>query len=112
MHEAFAEALNRLFFERIQLEVPDDLLDLAQRGMNEMAGCEAALKSENFQQYSEEYEKRLQDCLAGKYGRTPQFWMYYATAVENLRNFHYAISQNDFDWRLALWKFGCRYALC
>ncbi len=105
VHEAFAEAINQLFFDRNQLEVPDDLQDLAERGMNEMANREAALKSETFQQHSEEYEKRLQDCLAEEYGRTPQFWMYYAAAVGNLQNFCDAISQNDFDLRLPLWKF-------
>ena len=45
-----------------------------------------------------------EDCLIGKYAKTPQFWMSYQSAVDQLHKLHYAININYFYLHTTLWE--------
>ena len=45
-----------------------------------------------------------EDWLIGKYSKTPQFWMSYQSAVDQLHKLHYTININDFYLHATLWE--------
>ena len=51
-----------------------------------------------------EYSCCQKKCLEWELGKTAQFWVQYAVAVDSLHTMRFAIAKNDFKLRLLLWK--------
>ena len=108
LNECFAEAIDRLFCEKY-VEMPTEV----EKNLKEMTeeitpdNIESSHSSDT-NIYEDIVNKAKNDCLAGAYGKTPQFWMKYVSAVERLHTLHYAINKNMFDLRLEMWEEALR----
>ena len=85
VHESFAEALDRFFWESCGISCPSDLISLIKGTENE-DDCEQLVSREAFQRYEKEYERRRNECLQGKFRKTAQFWMIYVYIYILLRD--------------------------
>lgn len=103
VHEAFAEALERLFIERFMPEVPEVLAVVAQSspGNEDVRGL---LDEEIIDEYDRNYQALNTSCWKGDFGKTPQFWCQYMKLVDRQHQFHYSINRNDFDLRMLFLK--------
>ena len=73
LHEAFSEALQRLFQEHYIPEVPESLLQFAENPPG-TAEIENLLADESIKTYIEYYNQQLAKCLNCEFGKTPRFW--------------------------------------
>ena len=98
LHESLAEAIFRLFQQKISLKVPHQLQNLKPEDTKDNV---FSLEVEDFIQ---KYYSCFDDGLIGKHGKTAAYWLRYVHLVDLLHSLHYAIMSNDFDGRLAAWK--------
>ena len=95
VHEAFSEALERLFLQHYVTEAPKSLLkgntSIDQLSLEEMT-------------FLQQYERQKKIALDGEFGKTPQYWVQYMNMVDRQRKLHYAIKTNDYDLRLDIWN--------
>ena len=103
VHESFAEALDRLFCENCGISCPSDLISLM-KGIENEDDCEELVSQEAFQRYEKEYERRRNECLQGKFGKTAQFWMIYIYHIERQHKLHLSVNLNNFELRLHCWR--------
>ena len=66
--------------------------------------CDILFATESFVDYETKYNKQMEECLNGTYGKTAQFWMDYVQSVDRQHHLHYAINTNNFDERRQCWK--------
>ena len=96
IHEAFAECIEKLLMEgfintkRPKLEHPSDSIDY--------------LDDEEIKSYISQRERLLDNYTEAKLGKTGKYWMMYCWLVDLLHKFHYAVNQNDYHLRLAVWQ--------
>ena len=109
VHECFAEAIDRLFCETF-IDIPPDQEEHFQQCLSSDSSNNCDLfKEKTFVDFNNLYKQMKEDCWIGKYGKTPQFWMSYQSAVDQLHKLHYAININDFDLRATLWENAIAY---
>ena len=46
----------------------------------------------------------MSKCMQGEFGKTPQFWSQYMSLVDRQHLFRHALSTNDFQLRLSMWR--------
>ena len=102
-HEAFSEALERLFQERFLPSVPENVADFAQCPPG-TSNVQEILDDENVTKHVVSYETQRQKCLNGDFGKTPQFWALYMKLIDRQQKLHFAVNNNDYDLRLLIWK--------
>ncbi len=105
VHESFAEAVVRLFQERCDITLPEGLRRYCHRDWDQREEIGKVLENEEVRNYIKEFDRCQKKCLEGEFGKTAQFWMQYANAVESLHRLRLAICKNDFDLRLLMWQF-------
>ena len=105
VHESFAEAIVRLFQERCDITMPDELRTYCHRDWDQRAEIGNVLENEEVRNYIKEYDCCQKKCLEVELGKTAQFWMQYAVAVESLHTLRFAIAKTDFDLSLIMWQF-------
>ena len=103
VHEAFSEALERLFLARFLPNIPEVANEFAQSPPGSRK-VQDILSEENVASYIDSYETLKERCLKGDFGKTPQFWMMYMDLVDRQRKLHFAINNNHFSLRLLMWK--------
>ena len=103
VHEAFSEALERLFLARFLPNIPEVANEFAQSPPGSRK-VQDILSEENVASYIDSYETLKERCLKGDFGKTPQFWMMYMDLVDCQRKLHFAINNNHFSLRLLMWK--------
>ena len=102
-HNAFSEALERLLLEHFLLEkemyIPTDFLLASQ--INKEINMQV---SENIRFLSDflNFKQKVRD---GNYGKTAHFWLMYLDLYKHQQLAHLAIQGNNFDLRLASWKY-------
>ena len=101
IHEAFSEAVTRLFFEQFVLNnIPDTL----KRKLSESYQSIFDLVKQTDQK---ELFLKLDDSIAtavnGSLGKTAQYWMKYVQLVDRQYLLHYAIKTNNFNVRHSVW---------
>lgn len=103
IHEAFSEALERLFMEAYIPEVAGSLQDFArhQPGARDIISF---LDEPDLCAYVRKYEELKRRCLEGDLGKTAQFWSTYMMMVDRQQKLHYAINTNNVQLRLQMWK--------
>ena len=102
-HEAFSEALERLFQERFLPSIPENVTEFAQCPPG-TSNVQQILDDENVAKYVVSYETQKLKCLNGDFGKTPQFWASYMNLVDRQKKLHFAMNNNDYDLRLLIWK--------
>ena len=55
-------------------------------------------------QFLDTYIKANESALAGKYGKTVQYWMKYVWMVDTLHDFHLALQANSFEEKMRCWR--------
>ena len=87
VHEAFAEALERLFIERFMPEVPEVLATFAQSspGTEDARGL---LDEDIIAEYDSSYQALKTRSLKGDFGKTPKFWCQHMKLVDRQHQFH------------------------
>jgi hypothetical protein len=103
LHEAFSEALERLFEEQYIPEVPEMLVKFAESPPGTV-DVENLLSNATVKAYIEHYNQQFDKCLNGEFGKTPQFWALYMMMVDRQQKLHYAINKNDYNLRLLMWR--------
>ena len=103
LHEAFAEALERLFLQQYVPEIPAIIEEFA-RDQPAFTDVSPLLKDKLVSEYEVFYNEKKRKCLEGDFGKTPQFWAMYTKLVERQQKLHYGINVNDFDLRLLMWQ--------
>ena len=103
VNESFAEALDRLFCECCGISCLSDLISLI-KGIENEDDCEELVSQEAFQRYEKEYERRRNECLQGKFGKTVQFWMIYIHLIERQHKLYLSVNLNNFELRLHCWR--------
>lgn len=103
VHEAFSEALERLFIMRFLPTIPESVANFAQ-SPNASIIAQDICTERNVASYIQLYETLTESCLKGDFGKTPQYWMMYMKLVDRQRKLHFAINSNDFNLRLLMWK--------
>ena len=103
IHEAFAEALERIFIETYITDVPNVIRESSQ-GSPDSTEVIAVMDRPEVQAFMKTYNDLKADCLNGEFGKTAQFWMKYISLVDRQHMFHYAVNTNDACLRLQMWK--------
>jgi predicted oxidoreductase (fatty acid repression mutant protein) len=103
LHEAFSEALERLFQEQYVPEIPASLVQFAEYPPGTIE-IEDQLADVTIKAYIEHYNQQVDKCLKGQFGKTPQFWALYMMMVDRQQRLHYAINMNDYNLRLLTWR--------
>ena len=103
VHEAFSEALERLFLVRFLPNIPEVAAEFA-RAPAGSKNVQDILSDENVVSHIHSCETLKERCLKGDFGKTPQFWMMYMDLVDRQRMLHVAINSNNFSLRLMMWK--------
>ncbi len=103
LHEAFSEALARLFQEQFIPEIPDTLIQLCQ-DQPASVNVKDLITDASVQAYMENYSQQLVKCLHGEFGKTPQFWAIYMMMVDRQQKLHHAVSTNNYNLRLLTWR--------
>jgi hypothetical protein len=103
LHEAFSEALERLFQEQYVPEIPASLVQFAEYPPGTIE-IEDLLADVTIKAYIEHYNQQVDKCLKGQFGKTPQFWALYMMMVDRQQRLHYAINMNDYNLRLLTWR--------
>ena len=103
VHNAFAEALERLLFKRFVYEedstIPDsfqDLNDLSIEQLDSLSNDESIAFTEKYQRY----RLKIQEGTAGK---TAQFWMIYLDLMKAQHMTHSGVQDNDIDMIINAW---------
>ena len=98
IHEAFAEAVTRIFIQLYLPEIPKkfDNMDCDNVGV--------LLDDDEVKKFLNAFNEKFTKGLQGEYGATAQYWLTYVRLVDILQNFHQAIQTNNFDDRLTAWK--------
>eukprot|EP00794_Sanderia_malayensis_P012447 gene12447-13734_t len=91
--------------ERCDITLPEGLRRYCHRDWDQREEIGKVLENEKVKNYIKEYDRCQKKCLEGEFGKTAQFWMQYANAVESLHRLRFAICKNDFDLRLLMWQF-------
>ncbi|XP_065053916.1 uncharacterized protein LOC135682802 [Rhopilema esculentum] len=103
VNECVAEAIDRLFCAEYMPDIPDEV----ERSLNqkvEKLDVTSILDEETFTAFSSRYKYLKEKCIAGDFGKTPQFWMIYQAAVDRQHQLHLSANINDFCLRLKCWK--------
>ena len=103
VHEAFSEALERLFMQECISDVPTLIEDFAQ-DQPSFSDISPLLEYTSVAEFETYYQKQKEKCLNGEFGKTPQFWAMYTKLVERQQKLHYGINVNDFELRLLMWR--------
>ena len=98
IHEAYAEALSRIFLDEY---APSNLLENID---TQIADIGKFFDNSDFQKYAKFYTSVIDDGLSGKYGKTVQFLLKYVSLVNLLHKLHFAIQSNDFNEKLVCWR--------
>ena len=85
LHEAFSEALERLFEEQYIPEVPEMLVRFTESPPGTV-DVDDLLSDATVKAYIEHYNQQLNKCLNGEFGKTPQFWALYMMMVDRQQN--------------------------
>ena len=105
IHESLAEAISRLFIDKF---IPSSLLSFIENiDASDHIDIDEILVTKEFLLYAECYADKISDGLAGKLGRTAQYWLTYVKLVNSLHSFHFSIQTNDFDAKLKSLKSFC-----
>ena len=103
VHEAFAEALERLFFDRFLQDMPDSMKEYSKRP-REVIGVPTVIYEDDVKEYLSRYQSTKCRCLNGDFGRTPQYWTEYMKLVDRQQMLHYSLNCNDYDLRMISWN--------
>lgn len=104
VHEAFAEALERLFLERFMTgDTPESIEEFAKRSPD-VAGVPDILTKPDVQAFADCHQAMMNKCLNGDFGKIPQYWAAYMKLVDRQHIFHYSVNTNDYDLRLISWR--------
>ena len=103
VHEAFSEALERLFIEQYLPNIPEKVGEFAQ-GFPESMSLRNILSDDIVKEYANQYQTQKAKCLNGEFGKTPQFWAKYMELVDRQQKLHYSINTNDYNLRMLTWK--------
>ena len=98
IHEAFAQAVERLFAEEHSETLPPEKINVS------ICGISQCLNDKEIKEYISATQSSYEKFQLGKFGYTGQYWMAYVGLVDLFQKFHYAIACNDFDLRLAVWE--------
>ena len=103
VHEAFSEALERLFVQEYLPDVPRIIQEFA-LDQPSYSDISPLLEDTSVAEYGKFYEEQKKKCLDGEFGKTPQFWAMYSKLVERQHKLHYGINVNHFQLRLLMWQ--------
>ena len=103
MHEAFSEALEKLFVQEYLPDVPRIIQEFA-LDQPSYSDISPLLEDTSVAEYGKFYGEQTKKCLDGEFGKTPQFWAMYSKLVERQHKLHYGINVNDFELRLLMWR--------
>ena len=101
IHEAFSEALSRLFIEQfLTTPIPDVLQNKIDVLDKNVVGI---LQDVDVQAFFSEVNASIEKALNGDFGKTTQYWMKYVQLIDRQYILHYAIKTNNFNIRLSIW---------
>ncbi len=103
VHEAFSEALERLFLERFMSDMPDSIKEYS-KSPPEVSGVPPIIHEDDVKEYLTQYQSKILRCLNGDFGRTPQYLAQYMILVDRQRMLHYSVNSNDYDLRISRWN--------
>ena len=101
IHEAFSEALSRIFIEQfITTPIPDVLQNKIDVLDENVVGI---LQDLDVQAFFSEVNASIEKAFIGDFGKTTQYWMKYIQLINRQYILHYAIKTNNFNIRLSIW---------
>ena len=103
IHEPFAEALNRLFMEAHELNLPEDLCLRMMGNGNISQSASEILDDESFKKFAGKYNELRSRCLNGDFGKTQRFWVMYMDMVDIQLKYRLAVSTERFEMRTECW---------
>lgn len=104
VHEAFSEALERLFLEQHLPTMPKKVEECAQSNPAQATSLTNILNDDTVKEYLDQCQTQKSKCLNGSFGKTPQFWAKYMELVDRQQKLHFSVNTNDYDLRMLTWK--------
>lgn len=104
VHEAFSEALERLFVEQYLPTMPKKVEECAQSNLAQATSLTNILNDDTVKEYVDQCQIQKTKCLNGEFGKTPQFWAKYMELVDRQQKLHFSVNTNDYDLRMLIWK--------
>ena len=96
IHEAFSEALERLFLEQYLPTIPENVEKFAQSAPEAMRWPDIQ-NDDAFKEFAHQYKALKVKCLSGEFGKTPQFWAKYMKLVDCQQQLQFSINTNAYD---------------
>ncbi len=105
VHEAFSEALERLFIEQYMPTIPEKIKDFAQSlpQVTSHAILSQLLSDDIVKDYVNQYRTQRAKCLNGEFRKTTVLGNV-QELIDRQQKLHYAINTNDFDLRILTLK--------
>ncbi len=103
VHECVAEAIDRLFCSEYISDIPEEVKRSLDQDVQKL-DVDYVLEEGKFAELSSRYKNLKEKCIAGDFGKTPQFWMTYQDAVDRQHKLHLSVNINNFSLRLQCWK--------
>ena len=103
VHEAFSEALERLFLEQYLPTIPEKVEKFAQSAPEAMRWPDIQ-NDDAFKEFAHQYKALKVKCLSGEFGKTPQYWATYMKLVDRQQQLQFSINTNAYDLRMLTWK--------
>jgi hypothetical protein len=104
VHEAFSEALERLFVEQYLPTMPKKVEECAQSNLAQATSLTNILNDDTVKEYVDQCQIQKTKCLNGEFGKTPQFWAKYMELVDRQQKLHFSVNTNDYYLRMLIWK--------
>ncbi len=104
VHEAFSEALERLFVEQYLPTMPKKVEECAQSNPAQATSLTNILNDDTVKEYVDQCQIQKTKCLNGEFCKTPQFWAKYMELVDRQQKLHFSVNTNDYDLRMLIWK--------
>lgn len=104
-HEAFSEAIDRLFMKTYMSSELQQISDFITRLPERSDVRNALLQSGLLDEVHDKYVSLKTECVNGAMGLTPKYWMMYTDAMEKQMVMRSAINMDDFEARLTSWQY-------